>query len=60
MIPKQALFNALYRSTGKYLFQSLKTLAQVFSYEFCKISKNTIFTEHLWAAASDLKEFIFF
>ena len=25
-----------------------KTLAQVFSCEFCEISKNTFFTEHLW------------
>ena len=25
-----------------------KTLAQVFSCEFCDISKNTFFTEHLW------------
>ena len=54
--------------TGKYLCQSLflnkvaglrpailfkkETLAQVFSCEFCKISKNTFFTEHLLAAAS--------
>ena len=29
-----------------------KRLAQVFSSEFCEISKNTIFTEHLWTAAS--------
>ena len=29
-----------------------ETLAQVFSGEFCKISKNTFFTEHLWATAS--------
>ena len=29
-----------------------ETLAQVFSYEFCKSSKNTFFTEHLWATAS--------
>ena len=28
-----------------------ETLAQVFSYEFCEISKNTFFTEHLWAIA---------
>ena len=28
------------------------TLAQVFSCEFCEISKNTFFTEHLWATAS--------
>ena len=30
-----------------------ETLAQVFSYEFCEIFKNTFFTEHLWATASD-------
>ena len=28
-----------------------ETLAQVFSCEFCEISKNTFFTEHLWATA---------
>ena len=27
-------------------------MAQVFSCEFCKISKSTFFTEHLWATAS--------
>ena len=30
------------------------TLAQVFSCEFCDISKNTFFTEHLWTTASEL------
>ena len=25
-----------------------ETLAQMFSCEFCEISKNTFFTEHLW------------
>ena len=30
------------------------TCAQVFSCEFCKISKSTSFTEHLWVTASDL------
>ena len=30
-----------------------ETVAQVFSCEFCKISKNTFFTKHLWANASD-------
>ena len=45
--------------TGKQLCQSLffnqvaglrkkKILAQVFACEFCEISKNTFFTEHLW------------
>ena len=29
-----------------------KTLAQVFSCDFCEISKNTFFTEHLWTTAS--------
>ena len=29
-----------------------RTLAQVFSYEFCEISKNTFFTEHLRTTAS--------
>ena len=33
-------------------FTKKETLAQVFSCEFCKISKNTFFTEHLRAAAS--------
>ena len=28
------------------------TCAQVFSCEFCEISNNTFFTEHLWATAS--------
>ena len=45
--------------TGKQLCQSLflyfikkETLAQVFSCESCKISKNTFFTEHLRTTAS--------
>ena len=45
--------------TGKHLCQSQacnfvkkETLAQVFSCEFCEISRNTFFTEHLWATAS--------
>ena len=29
-----------------------ETLAEVLSCEFCEISKNTFFTEHLWATAS--------
>ena len=35
-----------------YNFIKEKTLAQVFLCEFCEISKNIIFTEHLWATAS--------
>ena len=33
-------------------FIKKETLPQVFSCEFCKSSKNTFFTEHLWATAS--------
>ena len=36
-------------------FTEKETLAQVFSCEFFEISKNTFFTEHVWAAASDLR-----
>ena len=44
--------------TGKHLRQSLflikeETLAQAFSCEFCEIYKNSFFTEHLWATASE-------
>ena len=34
-------------------FIKKETLAQVFSYEFCEISKNTFFTEHLRTTASN-------
>ena len=34
-------------------FIKKETLAQVFSCEFCEISKNTFFTEHLWTTAFD-------
>ena len=33
-------------------FIKKESLAQVFSCEFCEISKNILFTEHLWATAS--------
>ena len=35
-------------------FIKIETLAQVFSCEFCEISNNTFFTEHVWATASVL------
>ena len=40
---------------ASFNFIKKETLAQVFSCEFWKISKNTCFTEHLWAAASDAR-----
>ena len=33
-----------------------ETLAQVFSCEFCEISKNTFFKEHFWETASLQKQ----
>ena len=35
-------------------FIKKETMAQIFSCEFCKISKTTFFTEHLWTTASVL------
>ena len=35
-----------------YNFIKTETLAQVFSFEFCEIFKNTFFTEHLWTNTS--------
>ena len=37
-----------------YNFIKKEILAQVFSCEFCIISKNTFFTEHVWATASEM------
>ena len=34
-------------------FIKIDTLAQVFSYEFCEISKSTSFIEHVWATTSE-------
>ena len=33
-------------------FIEKETLSQVFSCKFCEISRNTFFTEHLWATVS--------
>ena len=35
-------------------FIKKETLAQVFSCDFCEISRKTFFTEHLWTTASNL------
>ena len=42
-------------SLFKNNFIKKETLAQVFSNELCEISKNTFFTEHIWATASGTK-----
>ena len=58
---KKSVLRNFTKSSGNHLCKSLffnkkdlkKTLAQVFSYEFCEIFKNTFFTEHFWTTASD-------
>ena len=42
----------LQSSASKFIKK--ETLAQVFSCEFCEISKNIFFSEYLWATASGL------
>ena len=46
----ESLFN---KETQAFNFIKIETLAHLFSYEFCEISKNTFFTEHLWETASE-------
>ena len=41
-----------YYTTCVQLYQKV-TPTQVFSYEFCKIFKNTYFVKHFWTAASE-------
>ena len=58
MFCKKGVLRDFAKFTGNNLCQACnfikkETLAQVFSSEFCEISKNTFFTEHLWATASD-------
>ena len=43
----------LQAEAGACNFINKETLARVFSCEFCEISKNIFFTEHLWATASE-------
>ena len=41
------------QASGLQLYIKKETLAQMFSFEFCKIFKNTFFKEHLWTTASE-------
>ena len=47
----ESLFNKVAGARPVTLLKR-ETLSQVFPCEFCKISKNTFFTEHLWVTAS--------
>ena len=59
---KKGVFRNLTKSTGKHLqacsFIKKETLAQVFSCEFCEISKNTLFYRTPLVAASDVSKYI--
>ena len=48
------LYSALFKSKELQAcnFFKKETLRQLFSSEFCEISKSTFFTEHIWATAS--------
>ena len=53
---KKGVLRNFSKFTGKQLCQSLfikkEILAQAFSCQFCEISKDPFFTEHLWTTAS--------
>ena len=56
---RKRVLRILAKFTRKHLCQSLifnkkETLAQVFYCQFCEISNNTFFIEHLWVTASVL------
>ena len=61
MFYKKGVLKNFAKFIGKQLWQSLlfnnfikkEALAQAFSCEFCEIFKNTFFTDHLWATASN-------
>ena len=52
-------FHKIHRKTPVPKFIKKETLAQVFSCEFCEISKNIFFTEHLRATASVSSLYVF-
>ena len=43
----------LQAEAGACNFINKEDLTRVFSWEFCEISKNTFFAEHLWAASEE-------
>ena len=48
---QEKVFLEISQNLQENTFVKKETMAQVFFYEFCEISKNTIFTEHLRATA---------
>ena len=52
VFPQENMFLEISQNSQENNFIKKETLALVFSCEFCEISKNTFFTEHLWATVS--------
>ena len=50
--PPQLRKKIIQKKPEAWNFINKETLAQVFSCEFCEISKNAFFTERLWTTAS--------
>ena len=53
----ESFFNEVAGLRPATLSKKRLSLARVFSCEFCKIFKNTYFTEHLWMTASEAKAY---
>ena len=51
---KAATRGALWNKVRPAILFKKETLAQVFSCEFCEISRNTFITERLWTIASSM------
>ena len=49
----KSVFLEISQNSQENNFLKKETPAQVFSCEFCEISKNTFFAEHLWKTASE-------
>ena len=58
LIPKREnfVFGKTYLEACNFIKKEI--LAQVFPYEFCEISKNTFFTQHLQTTVSEQKKFL--
>ena len=46
------MVESLFNKVAACNFVEKETLAHVFSCEFCEITKNIFFTEHVWVTAS--------
>ena len=54
---RRSVRKGVLRNFAKFAGKHLRQITQMFSCEFCEISKNIFVAEHLWATASDLVNF---